>query len=79
MVADEQSGFSGADSNAGDGVNINWSSAAINAFAALWTAAIANGWKISTASLPTFNFTYAAANAPGPYYLPALADPLFDT
>jgi hypothetical protein len=31
----------------------------------LWTAALAHGWKISAAELPTFNFAYAASNPPG--------------
>ena len=48
----------------GDG-NILWNTSDITAFAALWTAAKANGWKICTAELPVFNFTFAAANRAG--------------
>lgn len=66
-------------SNAGDGVNINWSRASINSFATLMTAAKANGWIITTASLPTFPFAEAAVMPIGSYYLPAASDPLFDT
>lgn len=60
----------------GSGLTASWSS--IAAFQALWTATLANGWKISTAALPTFNFAWAAAHAPGQYYQPANTDPLFD-
>jgi hypothetical protein len=62
-------------SNDGAG-NITWSS--ITAFTALWTAAKANGWIITTASLPTFPFAQAAATPIGPSYRPPLSDPLFD-
>jgi hypothetical protein len=55
-----------------------WNASDITAFASLWSATIANGWKVSTAAMPTFNFTYAAAHAPGQYYRPALSDPLWD-
>jgi hypothetical protein len=54
-------------------------SADITTFANLWTSAKSNGWKVSSAALPTFNFTYAAAHAPGQYYRPAFSDPLFDS
>jgi hypothetical protein len=50
----------------------------INIFASLWSATIANWWKVSTAALATFNFACAAAHSPGPYYRPAYSDPLFD-
>ncbi len=59
-------------------VAITWSTAAINAFASLWTAAVANGWQIPTAVLPTFNFAVAAVTPIGNYYLPQGTDPLWD-
>ena len=62
----------------GDDKNILWNTGDIDTFRSLWSSVQHNGWTISTASLPTFNFTHAAANAPGSTYTPALADPLFD-
>jgi predicted DNA-binding transcriptional regulator AlpA len=41
----------------GNGQNVLWNTSDITTFTALWTAAKANGWKISTAELPVFNFT----------------------
>jgi len=64
-------------SNDGAG-NILWDSTAISTFAALQSAALGRGWKISTAALPTFDFNHAASNSPGASYRPAFADPLFD-
>jgi hypothetical protein len=55
-----------------------WNSADIAAFATTWNSVNSNGWKVSTAAMPSFNFTYAAAHAPGAYYTPAFSDPLFD-
>lgn len=46
----------------GNGQNVLWNTSDDPTFTALWTAAKANGWKISTAELPVFNFTLAAAN-----------------
>jgi hypothetical protein len=65
-------------SNAGDGVNINWDAAPMNAFQALMTSAKANGWIVTTAAYPTADWATMAATAIGPYYRPAFADPLFD-
>ncbi len=44
----------------------------------MWTAAVANGWQIPTAVLPTFNFAVAAVTPIGNYYLPQGTDPLWD-
>jgi hypothetical protein len=61
----------------GNGLSSVWASG-ISTFASLWSATTTNGWKVSPAALPTFNFSHAAANAPGQYYTPAFSDPLFD-
>ncbi len=54
-----------------------WSSGPINSFASLWAQAVANGWKISTALMPTSNIALMASTVPGPYR-PRPVDPLFD-
>ena len=46
----------------------SWSSGPINTFAALWAQVLANGWKVSTAALPTVNIALLASTTPGPYY-----------
>src|SRR5580704_1349716 len=56
-------GFPVPTSNAGDGVNIVWNTAAIIAFVSLWNAAKANGWIISTADLPVANLATMGRNA----------------
>ena len=56
--------------NDADG-NVLWNTPDITAFVAQHRAAIANGWKISTASLPSFNFAYAPRTRPS--YPPALS------
>jgi hypothetical protein len=61
--------------NDADG-NVLWNTTDITAFVAQHRAAIANGWKIGTASLPSFNFAYAASNPP--VLLAGPADPLFE-
>ena len=60
-----------------DGI-YSWSSGPINSFNSLWAQALANGWKISTALMPTANLAIMASTVPGPYYRPRLGDPLFD-
>ena len=55
-----------------------WSTGPIDSFASSWAQALANGWKISTALMPTANVALVAPNVPGPYYRPRLGDPLFD-
>jgi hypothetical protein len=62
----------------GSDQSVLWNTTDITAFAALWTSALARGWKISTADLPVANFAAMAAANPGPYYSPPLVDPLFD-
>jgi predicted DNA-binding transcriptional regulator AlpA len=62
----------------GSDQTVVWNASDITTFATTWSATIANGWKVSPAALPTFNFTYAAAHSPGQYYTPAFSDPLFD-
>jgi predicted DNA-binding transcriptional regulator AlpA len=69
--------FPAPTSNDGAG-NINWTSASINAFQALMTSAKSNGWIVTVAAYPTANWSMMAATPIGPYYQPALADPLFD-
>jgi hypothetical protein len=59
---------------AGDGVNINWSATAINSFAALMTAAKANGWIVTTAAYPTANWAFMAITPIGASYRTAFAD-----
>lgn len=71
-------GFPVPTSNAGDGVNIVWNTAAIIAFVSLWNAAKANGWIISTADLPVANLATMAVTPIGSRYMPAGADPLWD-
>jgi hypothetical protein len=61
----------------GNGLSSTWASG-ITAFASTWNSVKSNGWKVSPAALATFNFSYAAAHSPGPYYTPAASDPLFD-
>jgi hypothetical protein len=63
---------------AGSDQAVLWNTSDITTFASTWNSVKSNGWKVSTAALSTFNFTYAAAHAPGAYYTPALTDPLFD-
>jgi hypothetical protein len=41
-------------------------------------AAQANGWVVTVAANPTANWSMMVATPIGPYYRPALADPLFD-
>ena len=48
-----------------------------NSFAGSWAQALANGWKISTALMPTANIALMASTVPGPYR-PRPVDPLFD-
>ena len=62
----------------GSGLTAGFNTAAINAFQTLWTNALSRGWKISNAALATAPIAFMAANTPGPYYQPALTDPLFD-
>jgi hypothetical protein len=56
----------------------SWSPGTINSFAGLWAQALANGWKFSTALMPTANIALMASTVPGPHYRPHLVDPLFD-
>ncbi len=56
--------------NDGDG-NLTWTGSAATAlttFEGLWTAALARGWKLPPAILPTANFACMASNDPGQYY-----------
>jgi hypothetical protein len=62
----------------GSGLSSLWNTSDITTFQTTWNAALANGWRISAALLPRFNFTLAASRAVGPYYAPALVDPLWD-
>jgi hypothetical protein len=64
--------------SARDNQSVLWNASDLTTFAALWAAAKSNGWKISTAALPTFDFNHAVANSPGAQYRPAFTDPLFD-
>jgi hypothetical protein len=64
--------------NGGSVATITFDQAAITALAATLATARANGWKVSTAALASAPLTAMAAGPPGPYYTPALADPLFD-
>jgi len=64
--------------SSGYGMTAGWSAGSINTFAALFSSALSNGWKISTALLPTANIALMASTTPGPYYSPRLVDPLFD-
>lgn len=62
----------------GSGLGASWSS--ITAFAALWTATLANGYRLTNADLPVFNFAAGATTPVGIYYRgSSLADPLFDS
>jgi hypothetical protein len=60
-----------------DGI-YSWSSGPINSFDSLWAQALANGWKISTALMPTANIALMASTVPSPYHRPRPVDPLFD-
>ena len=55
----------------------SWSSGPVNSFANSWAQALENGWKISTALMPTANIALMASTVPGPYR-PRPVDPLFD-
>jgi predicted DNA-binding transcriptional regulator AlpA len=52
--------------NDGDG-NVSWDPTAFATFQALWTAAFANGWKISVGDYPAANGALLATTSPGPY------------
>ena len=56
----------------------SWSSDPIDSFASSWAQALANGWKISTALMPTANIALMASTVPGPHCRPRPVDPLFD-
>jgi len=64
-----------APSIAADGTLVD---ANVATFAATYAACLAKGWKIAPAAMRSFDFAHGSANAPGPNYSPALADPLFD-
>jgi hypothetical protein len=59
-------------------VDIIWPDVAINSFSATMATVKANGWIVTPADLPFADWATMAAGPPGPYYVPALSDPLFD-
>ena len=56
----------------------SWSSDPIDRFASSWAQALANGWKISTALMPTADIALMASTVPGPHCRPRPVDKLFD-
>jgi len=64
--------------SSGSGMTASWASGPAASFATLWAAVLANGWKVSDALKPTAPLTLWSTTTPGPYYSPALVDPLFD-
>jgi hypothetical protein len=64
--------------SSGYGLTASWAAGPAAAFATLWAAVLANGWKVSSAALATAPLTLMSTTTPGPYYRPPLSDPLFD-
>jgi hypothetical protein len=62
----------------GSGLSATWAAGPINAFAALWSAALAHGWKIPTAIMATAPIALWASTTPGAYYRPSGQDQLWD-
>lgn len=56
----------------GSGLSSLWNTSDITTFQTTWNAAKTNGWRISAALLPSFNFTLAASRAVGANYSPAM-------
>jgi hypothetical protein len=56
----------------------SWSSGPLDSFASSWAQALANGWRISTALMPTPKIAIMASTVPSPHCRPRPVDPLFD-